>query len=103
MNFKSLITLIVLIAVMAGCSAKQTHDKTAGNSDGNKVTNSSDKNNMAEDMGEAAKDAADGTGEAVKDVGDGVGNAVENVTDGVGEAVKDAGDGMDKATKNNKN
>lgn len=100
MNFKILVTLIALVAVMAGCSAKQTHDKTAGNSDGNKTTHSTDNNNMAEDMGEAAKDTADGAGEAVKDVGDGVGNAVENVTDGVGEAVKDAGDGMKNATDN---
>lgn len=75
MNFKIIITAAALACVLAGCSAKENHDNTAG---GN--------SNIAEDAGNA-----------VKDVTEGAGNAVKDVTDGAGDMVKDAGQGVENA------
>lgn len=76
MNFKIIATAVALACVLAGCSAKENHDKTAG---GN--------SNIAEDAGNAVKDVTDGAGEAVKDI-----------TDGAGNIVKDAGQSVENAT-----
>ena len=105
MHFKILITSIALAAIIAGCSAKENHDKTAENSQEPAKTHTTDNNNgnVADDMGNAVKDTTDGAGEAVKDVGTGVGDATKEVADSVGNAVKDVGDGMNNATDNKNN
>ena len=101
MNFKIIITMMAIVMVLAGCSAKENHNNTAGTEEPAR-THDTANDNVVNDAGDAVNDAANGAGNVVEDVGNGVGNAVEDVADGVGEAVKDAGDGVKNATNNNR-
>lgn len=84
MNFKLIITTLIIAFAVAGCSAKENHENTAGTSSStNKpaATDSADRkdDNIVDDAGDAMKDMADGAGEAMKDAGDGAGNAVKDM------------------------
>lgn len=85
-NFKHFLTLSIVCAFFAisltGCGTKKT-DSTSGN-------NNTDKNDLSEDISDAAENAADD----VKDAGEDAVDATKDVAEGIGNATDDLlGDG----------
>lgn len=80
-NLRRFLILSLVFAVFAftltGCG-KNTADSTSGN-------NNTDKNDLSENMSDAAKDVADGVGDAAEDVVDGA----EDIAEGIGDATDD--------------
>lgn len=80
MSFKMIITAMALAFVLAGCSAKENHDNTAGDNNNNNPQPTEHNDNIVDDAGDAVKDVTDGAGNMVKDMGEGVENAADSMT-----------------------
>ena len=112
-NIKFIAIMLIIGALMTGCSSKKTHENTAGGSDGitrteesvNDGTNSSSNKNTSkpEHTGNnMMDDVVDNTENAVGDVGDAAGNVIDdagNIVEDAGDAVGDAANGIGDATK----
>ena len=104
-NIKFSAALLIMGALMSGCSSKETHENTAGGSDGLTRTEegmndtvstpkSTSKNDgsMGDDMVDDAENAVGDAGDAAGNVIDDAGNIVEDAGDAVGDAAKGVGD-----------
>ena len=56
MSFKMIITAMALAFVLAGCSAKENHDNTAGDNNNNNPQPTEHNDNIVDDAGDAVKD-----------------------------------------------
>ena len=91
--------MLIMGALMTGCSSTKTHENTAGGSDGLTRTEESTMsprnthdgntgNSMVNDAENAVGDAGDAAGNVIDDAG----NIVEDAGDAVGDAAKGVGD-----------
>ncbi len=105
-NIKFIAAILIMGTLMAGCSSKETHENTAGGSDGltrteedvnkdsatDKPRSTDMKENMGSDMADNAENAVGDAGDAAGNVIDDAGNIVEDAGDAVGDAAKGVGD-----------
>lgn len=109
-NIKFIAIMLIMGALMTGCSSSKTHENTAGGSDGLTRTEENDKStnspknthNGNNDGGVMGDDIMDDAENAVGDTGDAAGNIIDdagNIVEDAGDAVGDAAKGVGDATK----
>lgn len=92
-NIKLLLLTVIAASMLTACSAKNTHNNTAGSGTMNVTPAATSKtDNVMKDGENAVGDAAKGVGDVAGDAVEGAGNVVKDAGDVVGEAAKDVGD-----------
>ncbi len=105
-KIKLILLTFLAISALTACSAKETHNNTAGGNDGivtdapSSTHDTNDADNAIKDAGDTAGDAVDGAGDVVGDAVDGAGNVVGDAVEGAGDVVGDVVDGAGDAAGN---